>query len=110
MSHASQGESVTANHEIDPAVREKPGITVHIQKDSGRGGAIGSGVPETPSHRHLGAPHGVRSPLEPMSAGVSTFNFMKGAGQYDVYENDEMLDYLMDDIDEMSICEGSRQN
>ena len=28
----------------------------------------------------------------------------------DVYENDEMIDYFMDDIDEMSICEGSRQS
>jgi len=28
----------------------------------------------------------------------------------DVYENDEMIDCFMDDIDEMSMCEGSRQS
>jgi len=27
---------------------------------------------------------------------------------FDVYENEEMADYFMDDIDEMSMCEGSR--
>ena len=26
----------------------------------------------------------------------------------DVYENEEMADYFIDDIDEMSMCEGSR--
>lgn len=31
-------------------------------------------------------------------------------GQYDVYENDEMMDCFMDDIDEMSMVEGSRHN
>ena len=29
---------------------------------------------------------------------------------YDVYENDDMMDCFMDDIDEMSMCEGSRQS
>lgn len=27
---------------------------------------------------------------------------------YDVYENDDMMDCFMDDIDETSMCEGSR--
>lgn len=27
----------------------------------------------------------------------------------DVYENDDMIDCFMDDIDEMSMCEGSIQ-
>ena len=34
----------------------------------------------------------------------------KVIGGADVYENDEMIDYFMDDIDEMSICEGSRHS
>ena len=28
--------------------------------------------------------------------------------QYDIYENDEMIDFFMDDIDEKSMCEGAR--
>lgn len=35
-------------------------------------------------------------------------NVLPKGKQMDVYENDEMIDCFMDDIDEMSMCEGSR--
>ena len=36
--------------------------------------------------------------------------FDKRHQAFDIYENDEMIDCFMDDIDEMSMCEGSRQS
>ncbi len=55
----------------------------------------------------------VRSPSQPheRSLSQSNINYLNAApGQYDIYENEDMADYFADDIDEMSICEGSRQS
>jgi len=45
-------------------------------------------------------------PASDVGAGQHAVNFE----EFDVYENDEMMDCFMDDIDERSMCEGSRQS
>ena len=37
----------------------------------------------------------------------SVYNYINGAAA-DVYENEDFGDYFMEDMDEMSLCEGSR--
>ena len=107
----TNAESVTINHDkgqdlkiqyIAPTASEN--VPIHIPNMKDLNTNISQSMPGTPKNRKLLNPNAA----EILSANASNqFN----AGQYDIYENDDMIDYFMDDIDESaSICEGSRQS
>lgn len=99
----------TVNNLSDKRINNYGGIAIQADKDPNFLGLDTPQILQAQQQQQIsGQRLRLRSP-DRLSMSASNCNYINGAAA-DVYENEDMADYFMEDMDEMSICEGSRQS